>query len=377
MRGARARRSVGSSLPTPLFFRYGVAPEHTKKTPPKAHAAEGGAGGEKKAARTAWACGALPLLSERGASLCQAVDIRKMDLEELEAEVYRRKSQMEEKEVSVDGERASGEGLSTRGESCPRCPPQVAMLDRKNERRLEKILGSPDGKQTGEGGEAGQGVSAAAPVKAQRSPEGRPAEASTATGGVVGGRLRSSEGGLPESPPPFTRLAPGSNRWSSLRRSAGSSCPRALSGRLFLRRRSSSPGGQLMSKGVNVENYPGLDGESGGEIIRLMKRQALKFSTTFADDWVTSVDLSVRPFVINTNGSALTAPSAVLAAGACARHVHATSETRPGRRTRSCSRPGRTRAGWAWRARRTSRAGASRRAPPATVSAPPPLGGWG
>ena len=40
------------------------------------------------------------------------------------------------------------------------------MLDRKNERRLEKILGSPDGKQTGEGGEAGQGVSAAAPVKA-------------------------------------------------------------------------------------------------------------------------------------------------------------------------------------------------------------------
>ena len=42
-----------------------------------------------------------------------------------------------------------------------------------------------------------------------------------------------------------------------------------------------------MSKGVNVENYPGLDGESGGEIIRLMKRQALKFSTTFADDWVT------------------------------------------------------------------------------------------
>ena len=69
-----------------------------------------------------------------------------------------------------------------------------------------------------------------------------------------------------------------------------------------------------MSKGVNVENYPGLDGESGGEIIRLMKRQALKFSTTFADDWVTSVDLSVRPFVINTNGSALTAPSGRLLA---------------------------------------------------------------
>jgi len=215
-----------------LKKKYGVAPEHTKKTPPKAHAAEGGAGGEKK-----------------------AVDIRKMDLEELEAEVYRRKSQMEEKEV--------------------------AMLDRKNERRLEKILGSPDGKQTGEGGEAGQGVSAAAPVKVA----------------VLGGG------------------------------------PAGVTAAIYAARAGLKPlviapalGGQLMSKGVNVENYPGLDGESGGEIIRLMKRQALKFSTTFADDWVTSVDLSVRPFVINTNGSALTAHSLVLATGADSRWLGVAGE---------------------------------------------------
>ncbi len=33
-------------------------------------------------------------------------------------------------------------------------------------------------------------------------------------------------------------------------------------------------GGQLMSKGVNVENYPGIPEASGGDIIKLMKRQA-------------------------------------------------------------------------------------------------------
>ena len=35
-------------------------------------------------------------------------------------------------------------------------------------------------------------------------------------------------------------------------------------------------GGQLMSKGVNVENYPGLTELSGGDIIKLMKRQAMR-----------------------------------------------------------------------------------------------------
>ena len=33
-------------------------------------------------------------------------------------------------------------------------------------------------------------------------------------------------------------------------------------------------GGQLMSKGVNVENYPGIYEASGGDIIKLMKKQA-------------------------------------------------------------------------------------------------------
>ena len=78
-------------------------------------------------------------------------------------------------------------------------------------------------------------------------------------------------------------------------------------------------GGQLMSKGVNVENYPGMAGASGGEIIRLMKRQALTFATTFAEDWVVTVDLSVRPFVITTNKTAFSAHALVLATGADSR----------------------------------------------------------
>ena len=34
-----------------------------------------------------------------------------------------------------------------------------------------------------------------------------------------------------------------------------------------------SMGGQLMSKGVNVETYPGIFEASGGDIVRLMKKQ--------------------------------------------------------------------------------------------------------
>ena len=34
-----------------------------------------------------------------------------------------------------------------------------------------------------------------------------------------------------------------------------------------------SMGGQLMSMGVTVENYPGIFEASGGDIVRLMKKQ--------------------------------------------------------------------------------------------------------
>jgi len=42
-----------------------------------------------------------------------------------------------------------------------------------------------------------------------------------------------------------------------------------------------SRGRKLSSKGVNMENYPGLDGESGGDIIKKMKRQVRMTSVVY------------------------------------------------------------------------------------------------
>ena len=112
------------------------------------------------------------------------VDIKKMDLEDLKAEVYRREFAAEEKELEVQR--------------------------KKNLRRREKM------------------VSAAAPVKVAVL-GGGPAGATAA--------IYAARAGLKPmvvSPP---------------------------------------VGGQLMSKGVNVENYPGIFEASGGDIIKLMKKQ--------------------------------------------------------------------------------------------------------
>ncbi|OLP99508.1 Thioredoxin reductase [Symbiodinium microadriaticum] len=55
-------------------------------------------------------------------------------------------------------------------------------------------------------------------------------------------------------------------------------------------------GGQLMAKGVDVENYPGLPRENGGEMIQVMKHQARSFYAEVWDDLVISVNTSVSPF---------------------------------------------------------------------------------
>ena len=78
-------------------------------------------------------------------------------------------------------------------------------------------------------------------------------------------------------------------------------------------------GGQLMSKGVNVENYPGIFEASGGDIVKLMKRQAMRFAATFEEEAALSVDLSSRPFKIVTNASTIYAHSLVVATGADSR----------------------------------------------------------
>lgn len=62
-------------------------------------------------------------------------------------------------------------------------------------------------------------------------------------------------------------------------------------------------GGQLLAKGVDVENYPGLPRENGGKMIQIMKKQARSFFTEVRDDYVLSVNVSKKPFEIVTNNS--------------------------------------------------------------------------
>jgi len=191
-----------------LKKKYGKAPEYTKKSRPAAKGDAAGAAADKK-----------------------VVDIKKMDLEDLKAEVYRREFAAEEKELEVQR--------------------------KKNQRRREKLVSS-----------------SATPVKLA----------------VLGGGPAGTTAAI-------------------------------YAARAGLKPVVVSPpvGGQLMSKGVNVENYPGIYEASGGDIIKLMKRQALKFSATFEEDTVTKVDLTVRPFVITTNSSAFTAQTLILATGADSR----------------------------------------------------------
>jgi thioredoxin-disulfide reductase len=78
-------------------------------------------------------------------------------------------------------------------------------------------------------------------------------------------------------------------------------------------------GGQLMGKGVDVENFPGLMGKTGPGVVNLMLDQASSFGTEFEEHMVTSVDLTSTPKRIVTNVSTLFAHTVVIATGADSR----------------------------------------------------------
>jgi len=83
-------------------------------------------------------------------------------------------------------------------------------------------------------------------------------------------------------------------------------------------------GGQLMAKGVDVENYPGMPRENGGKMIEIMKAQARGFFAEVLDDSVLSLNASVsmngsvsRPFQIQTNRTGvIKAHTIIIATGA-------------------------------------------------------------
>jgi thioredoxin reductase (NADPH) len=87
-------------------------------------------------------------------------------------------------------------------------------------------------------------------------------------------------------------------------------------------------GGQLMLT-TDVENYPGFpEGVSGPEMMDLFQKQAERFGTRILFEDATRIDLSQRPFRVESDERQLEADALILATGASARWLGIESETR-------------------------------------------------
>jgi thioredoxin reductase (NADPH) len=85
-------------------------------------------------------------------------------------------------------------------------------------------------------------------------------------------------------------------------------------------------GGQLMLT-TDVENYPGfIDGIMGPELMERMRKQAARFGSEYLTENVTRVDLSERPFVVETSGDAFPTHALVIATGASAKMLDVPGE---------------------------------------------------
>lgn len=82
------------------------------------------------------------------------------------------------------------------------------------------------------------------------------------------------------------------------------------------------PGGQLTLT-TEIENFPGfIEGIDGAELTNNMKKQAQRFGAEFMNGWVTSVDLSKKPFVLQVEGfGEVVTDSLILSTGASAKFL--------------------------------------------------------
>lgn len=87
------------------------------------------------------------------------------------------------------------------------------------------------------------------------------------------------------------------------------------------------PGGQLTLT-TEVENFPGfIDGIMGPELMDNMRKQAERFGAEFKRGWVTSVDLSKRPYRLEVNGlGEIETESLILSTGASAKLLNIPGE---------------------------------------------------
>src|ERR1051325_2837461 len=73
-----------------------------------------------------------------------------------------------------------------------------------------------------------------------------------------------------------------------------------------------TPGGQLMIT-TDVENYPGFaEGIDGPGLMLEFRKQAERFGTEFLEEWITEVDLSERPFRVQTGGYTINAETLII-----------------------------------------------------------------
>lgn len=97
-------------------------------------------------------------------------------------------------------------------------------------------------------------------------------------------------------------------------------------------------GGQLMIT-TDVENYPGFEEAiTGPALMDVMKKQAARFGTTFVAGDATAVDVTKRPFTIETTNGTLEAEALIIATGAQAKWLGLESEQRlRGRGVSACA----------------------------------------
>jgi len=104
--------------------------------------------------------------------------------------------------------------------------------------------------------------------------------------------------------------------------------PAGLAAALYAGRASLKPlvitgnefGGQINTTS-EVENYPGFSGETGPELIEVMKAQAERFGAEITMDYIEKVDLSQHPFKLSSYGKDYYAKSLILTVGASYRKL--------------------------------------------------------
>ena len=98
------------------------------------------------------------------------------------------------------------------------------------------------------------------------------------------------------------------------------------------------PGGQLMLT-TDVENFPGFpEGIQGPELMEHMKKQAVRFGTTILSKDITSVDFSVKPFVVRAGEEEFFANSVIVTTGAQAKWLGVPGEAEyQGRGVSACA----------------------------------------